>query len=408
MSAEGPPPQTEESQGGPPPGAIPINIQGPNGEQPTPEQIRQIQMQLQAEAEKHGISVQEYVQRLREQAMAQQQAQMQAQMRAQQEAQQQQQQPIQPGPPKPEALAVADWLKSQELKPRTVLHDEKRKDMFRVKRAIRALQSPAYQKARTKNPLLPEVTDRASAENTFKLLPLSLLALRVVKIEGDAPGHEGHNHAKKKRVKGLWDVRIEQHQEANDDNYYIWLYEGSQWKQKLYAVGALLVVVAVVLFPLWPLVLRQGVWYLSMGMLGLIGLFFAMAIVRLILFIITMFAVPPGLWLYPNLFEDVGFFDSFRPLWAWHETPEDIKAKKRAKKEKKAAKAAAKAAANGQPIKKSKKGGASPLPGTASPANGPAAQVDSAPQPTGSEAAPAGSVTHRPQRATVEEVEEDE
>lgn len=73
------------------------------------------------------------------------------------------------------------------------------------------------------------------------------------------------------------------------------------------------------LFPLWPLFLRQGVWYLSMGMLGLIGLFFAMAIVRLILFIITIFAAPPGLWLYPNLFEDVGFFDSFRPVWAWQE-----------------------------------------------------------------------------------------
>jgi translocation protein SEC62 len=166
---------------------------------------------------------------------------------------------------------------------------------------------------------LPEVTDRASAENAFKLLPLSLLALRVTKIDGDAPGHEGHNHGKKKHVKGLWDVKIEQHQEANDDNYYIWLYEGSQWKQKLYAGGALLLVIAIVLFPLWPLVLRQGVWYVSMGMLGLIGLFFAMAIVRLILFIITMFTVQPGLWLYPNLFEDVGFFDSFRPVWAWHE-----------------------------------------------------------------------------------------
>jgi hypothetical protein len=54
-------------------------------------------------------------------------------------------------------------------------------------------------------------------------------------------------------------------------------------------------------------------------MLGLIGLFFVMAIFRLILFGITMFAVPPGLWLYPNLFEDVGFFDSFRPLWGWQE-----------------------------------------------------------------------------------------
>lgn len=187
-----------------------------------------------------------------------------------------------------------------------------------VKRALRALQSPAYEKARSKNPLLPEVTDRVSAENTFKLLPLSLLALRVSKVD-PSHGHEGHNHAKPKRVKGLWTVRIEQHQEAGDDDHYVWLYEGTQWKQKLYAVGALFGVIAIILFPLWPLVIRQGVWYLSMACLGLVGLFFAMAIVRLILFIITMFAVPPGLWLYPNLFEDVGFFDSFRPVWAWQE-----------------------------------------------------------------------------------------
>ncbi|KAL6704232.1 Translocation protein S62 [Coniothyrium glycines] len=396
MSAEGPPPQGPP-QAGPPPDsmAIPIPL-GPNGERPTPEQIQQIQQQLQAEAEKHGITVQELVQRIRQQAMAQQQAQMQAQQQAQQ-------QPIQPGPPKPEAIAVANWLKTQELKPRTVVHDEKRKDMFRVKRAIRALHSPAYQKARSKNPLLPEVTDRASAENTFKLLPLSLLALRVSKVDENA--HEGHNHAKPKRVKGLWTVRIEQHQEANDDNYYIWLYEGSNWKQKVYAVGALVLVMAVVLFPLWPLFLRQGVWYLSMGMLGLIGLFFAMAIVRLILFIVTIFAAPPGLWLYPNLFEDVGFFDSFRPLWAWQETPEDIKEKKRIKKEKKAAKAAAK----GNGTYKAKKGGI--LEGAAVPVGHvepEAVAADEAPEPTGSEAAAAGAaVTQRPPRATVEEVDDE-
>jgi translocation protein SEC62 len=66
--------------------------------------------------------------------MAQHQAQLQAQQQAQQQQQQQQQQPIQPGPPKPEAIAVANFLKSQDLKPRTVIHDEKRKDMFRGKR----------------------------------------------------------------------------------------------------------------------------------------------------------------------------------------------------------------------------------------------------------------------------------
>jgi translocation protein SEC62 len=185
-----------------------------------------------------------------------------------------------------------------------------------VKRAIRALESPAYAKAQKKNPLLPPVTDRASAENVFKLLPLSILALRVSKIDP----HAGHGHAKPaKRVKGLWTVKIEQHQEADPMMHYVWLYDGPQWKQKAMAAAVVAGIFAVVLFPLWPIMLRQGVWYLSVGMMGLLGLFFAMAIFRLILFCITVFAVPPGLWLFPNLFEDVGFFDSFKPLWGWQE-----------------------------------------------------------------------------------------
>merc|ERR1712000_299363 len=83
------------------------------------------------------------------------------------------------------------------------------------------------------------------------------------------------------------------------------------------------------------------------GMLGLIGLFFVMAIFRLILFAITMFAVPPGLWLYPNLFEDVGFFDSFRPLWGWQE--EKKKGKKKSKQSGSASAGATMAAMTGQP-----------------------------------------------------------
>lgn len=191
-----------------------------------------------------------------------------------------------------------------------------------VKRALRALQSPAYAAAASKkNSLLPPVTPEQPIQEIFKLLPLSLLALRVSK----ADPHEGHDHgpstSKKpqKRVKGLWHVKIEPQQDIDEDLHYIWLYEGPQWKQKLYAAGALAAIMAVVMFPLWPIKLRLGVWYLSMGVLGLIGLFTLMSIFRLILFCITYFAVPPGLWLYPNLFEDVGFFDSFKPLWGWQE-----------------------------------------------------------------------------------------
>lgn len=190
---------------------------------------------------------------------------------------------------------------------------------YLVKRAIRVLQSPAYEKARTKNALLPPVTDRNSAEAVFKLLPLSLLALRVQKVEEEEEEHEGHTHAKKKRVKGQWNIEVVQQQDTEDDMYYMWLYDGPQWKQRVYALGALVLVMIFVMFPLWPLKLRQGAWYLSMAFFGLIVLFFVMAIFRLILFFITMFSHPPGLWLFPNLFEDVGFVDSFIPLWAWQE-----------------------------------------------------------------------------------------
>ncbi|KAK1147959.1 Translocation protein S62 [Aspergillus melleus] len=303
----------------------------------TPEEFaKQQREQLNAEAQKHGMTTEQYVTQLRMRAMAAHKQQVEAQRQAQAgspqqpgqpaqgQPQPQQQQtthqvPVNPSnPPDPKAIAVAQFLRSQNLKTRTCIMDGQRKDMFKVKRAIRALESPAYAKAAAKkNSILPPVTDRASAENVFKLLPLSLLALRVSKVDP----HAGHNHGKpKNRVKGLWTVKIEQHQETDPMMHYVFLYEGPQWKQKAMAAAVVAGIFAVVLFPLWPMMLRQGVWYLSVGMMGLLGLFFAMAIVRLILFCITVFAVPPGLWLFPNLFEDVGFFDSFKPLWGWQET----------------------------------------------------------------------------------------
>ncbi|KAM0202870.1 hypothetical protein ACHAPA_000702 [Fusarium lateritium] len=329
MSA--PPPQP----GQPGPGQIPMPQPG---QRPTPEQIQAMQRQLAIDAEKNGMTVPEFIEHIKRQA--QEQMRMRAEQAQQQggEAghhhghdhphppQQGRSQPITPGPPNPKALALAKFLRGQDLKNRTVILNGERKDMFRVKRALRVLQSPAYEKARKKNPLLPEITDRASLENTFKLLPLSMLALRVSKVESQA----GPNGKKPKRVKGQWTVKIEQQQEARDDMYYAWLWEGSQLKRKIYAGLALLAIFAVVLYPLWPLVLRQGVYYLSWGLLGLLGLFFLMAIFRVILFCITYFTTSPGLWLFPNLWEDVSFMDSFRPVWAWHETEKKKKKKKSA------------------------------------------------------------------------------
>lgn len=332
----------------------------PAQDAPTPEQIEHMRQAMTAEATRRGMTLEQfqaqqraaiaeeakaagmtpqaYVATLRAKALADMQRKSEANGETApdsstppQESSQQQRIPIKnTGTPDPRALALAQWLRGQELKTRTCILGGERKDMFRgkradsrcwesvltnspVKRALRAITSPAYEKASSKaNTNLPKLTVEFPAEEIFKLLPLSLLALRVSQVDADAP-------KSKKRVKGQWTVRVEQQQDIESDLHYIFLYEAPNWKTKLYAAGALVLVFAVILFPLWPLKLRLGVWYLSMGMLGLLGLFFAMALFRLILFVMTVFSVPPGLWLFPNLFEDVGFLDSFRPSWGWHE-----------------------------------------------------------------------------------------
>jgi len=77
------------------------------------------------------------------------------------------------------------------------------------------------------------------------------------------------------------------------------------------------IMLAGVMFPLWPSSLRLGVWYLSILVLALIGVFFGIAIVRLVFYIVTVLVRPPGIWIFPQLFADVGFVDSFIPLYEW-------------------------------------------------------------------------------------------
>lgn len=140
MASQGPPQ-------GPPDGGNPFANQ-PGG-RPTPEQIAQMQRQLAIDAEKNGMTVPEFVEALKAQALAQQQAAMQQQQMQQQQqqqgAQQGQQQAITPGPPKPEALAVANFLKSQNLKNRTCILNGQRKDMFKGKLRSQCFSSRYYE-----------------------------------------------------------------------------------------------------------------------------------------------------------------------------------------------------------------------------------------------------------------------
>ena len=68
-----------------------------------------------------------------------------------------------------------------------------------------------------------------------------------------------------------------------------------------------LIMLAGVMFPLWPVKLRIGVWYLSILALGLLGALIVLAVVRLIFWCVTVVVCKKAIWMFPNLFEDVGF-----------------------------------------------------------------------------------------------------
>ncbi|KAJ1510589.1 Translocation protein S62 [Coelomomyces lativittatus] len=101
-------------------------------------------------------------------------------------------------------------------------------------------------------------------------------------------------------------------------DYYVLRHEPNAFFLTLGAVALVLVVLAAVMFPLWPNVMKSSVVYVSYTLLGLLGIIFVLAIVRVLIFVPLWFLGRPG-WLFPNLFADAGIVESFMPVWAWDE-----------------------------------------------------------------------------------------
>lgn len=98
---------------------------------------------------------------------------------------------------------------------------------------------------------------------------------------------------------------------------YVWIYETVPLYYWLFGTLLVLGAIGVCLFPLWPLTVRHGVWYLSLAAAGLLVFMLSMVVVRMIVFCLV-WALTLGrhhLWLLPNLVEDVGVLASFWPLY---------------------------------------------------------------------------------------------
>lgn len=115
------------------------------------------------------------------------------------------------------------------------------------------------------------------------------------------------------------------------NDFYVWIYSPTTVKQ--YIMGALLVIgcIGVCLFPLWPAEVRTGVYYLSMVLASLLGVLLSLAVIKYIIFagvwLLTMGKIK--FWLLPNLTEDVGFFESFVPLYTLNVTTKKTTEKKK-------------------------------------------------------------------------------
>jgi translocation protein SEC62 len=102
-------------------------------------------------------------------------------------------------------------------------------------------------------------------------------------------------------------LQISSQQQFAPTSYYTWFLAPSALYTYLGSALLVLVVLGGVMFPLWPPFMRLGVYYLSLVVLGLIGLFIGIALVRLVVWLATSLVMKRGVWWFPNLFEDVGF-----------------------------------------------------------------------------------------------------
>ncbi|UJR20831.1 hypothetical protein I4U23_023942 [Adineta vaga] len=133
----------------------------------------------------------------------------------------------------------------------------------------------------------------------------------------ESPAVEDDSKEKTKKKKFKFELHGDQMFVDSPNDFYVWIYSPTTIKH--YIIGGLLVIgcIGVCLFPLWPTQVRTGVYYLSITLASLLGALLSLAFLKYIIFamiwLMTMGKI--RFWFLPNLTEDVGFFESFVPLY---------------------------------------------------------------------------------------------
>ncbi|ORD97290.1 SEC62 [Hepatospora eriocheir] len=96
------------------------------------------------------------------------------------------------------------------------------------------------------------------------------------------------------------------------------------WEKENYSIVYLiltlisLVCVSLMIFTIYfPNWYKYTLYYMKYPLLGFLGFLLVAGVVRWIVFLITLVLYESQLWIWPNLFADCGFIESFIPLYEW-------------------------------------------------------------------------------------------
>ncbi|TRY51522.1 Translocation protein Sec62 [Cryptosporidium tyzzeri] len=106
---------------------------------------------------------------------------------------------------------------------------------------------------------------------------------------------------------------VTSNQNFDEHSFYIITFDSNKTMSNILMISILVSVVALFMFPAWPLAIKISVWYISVVFLSaMLIVFFG----RLIVFAFLWF-FGFDFWILPNLFdEDTGVIDSFKPLYS--------------------------------------------------------------------------------------------
>merc|ERR1712129_156052 len=149
------------------------------------------------------------------------------------------------------------------------------------------------------------------------------------RTEEEKAEKEGEKESEKESEKERRKIRLDMHLEqifVDSSDAYVWLYDPIPWYYWILGGGICLIVILFCLFPLWPKKIRHVSGWLSFAsvcfVVGVIGLAAVKSLVFSILYLLS--GRKFRFWLMPNLTKDVGFINSFWPLYDYTYTGEVV------------------------------------------------------------------------------------